>query len=75
MAAVTRSAAALAAIVCLVAPAASPSHPDQQGVWANNTVTPFEWPRQLAGKATLSDDEVRVPKARAAEQKQTRRQR
>jgi len=33
-------------------------HPDMQGVWANNTVTPLERPKQWAGKATLTDAEV-----------------
>jgi hypothetical protein len=32
--------------------------PDFQGVWANNTVTPLERPKQWAGKTTLTDAEV-----------------
>ena len=32
--------------------------PDLQGVWANNSATPLERPEALAGKATLSDEEV-----------------
>ena len=33
-------------------------HPDFQGVWANNTVTPLQRPRQWEGKSRLSDAEV-----------------
>ena len=40
--------------------------PDLQGVWANNTVTPFERPQELAGKEFLTDDELAVLKQRAA---------
>ncbi|MBM3770791.1 MAG: hypothetical protein FJW27_05785 [Acidimicrobiia bacterium] len=32
--------------------------PDLQGVWANNTVTPLQRPKQWEGKATLTDAEV-----------------
>jgi hypothetical protein len=34
--------------------------PDLQGVWTNATITPFERPPELAGKAFLTDDEVRA---------------
>ena len=33
-------------------------HPDLQGVWANNTVTPLERPKAWEGKTTLTDQEV-----------------
>ena len=33
--------------------------PDFQGVWANNTVTPLERPKQWEGKAILTDADVR----------------
>ncbi len=33
-------------------------HPDFQGVWANNTVTPLQRPKQWEGKATLTDAEI-----------------
>jgi len=33
-------------------------HPDFQGVWANNTVTPLQRPKQWEGKARLTDAEV-----------------
>ena len=32
--------------------------PDLQGIWANNTATPFERPEQFADKAVLTDEEV-----------------
>jgi hypothetical protein len=40
--------------------------PDLQGVWADNTITPFERPPELAGKASLTVAEVAVLKERAA---------
>jgi hypothetical protein len=33
-------------------------HPDFQGVWANNTVTPLQRPEQWKGKTRLTDEEV-----------------
>jgi hypothetical protein len=33
-------------------------HPDFQGVWANNTVTPLQRPKQWEGKTRLTDEEV-----------------
>ena len=41
-------------------------HPDLQGIWVNNTVTPFERPPELAGREFLTDAELAVLKARAA---------
>ena len=32
--------------------------PDLQGIWTNNTATPFERPPELAGKERLTDAEV-----------------
>src|SRR5215468_1058305 len=40
--------------------------PDLQGTWANNNATPLERPAELAGKATLTDAEVAMLKARSA---------
>ena len=34
-------------------------HPDMQGVWANNTVTPLERPEAWKDKKTLTDAEIR----------------
>jgi len=33
-------------------------HPDLQGVWMNNMGTPFERPKELEGRALLTDQEV-----------------
>jgi hypothetical protein len=39
--------------------------PDLQGVWLSNTATPLERPKQLEGRARLSDDEVAEFRRRA----------
>ncbi len=41
--------------------------PDLQGIWANNTATPLQRPDALAGKETLTDEELADLKAKAAE--------
>src|SRR3954464_5953255 len=33
-------------------------HPDFQGVWANNTVTPLQRPKQWEGKARLTEADI-----------------
>ncbi len=33
-------------------------HPDLQGIWANDSATPFERPEALGDRATLTDEEV-----------------
>ena len=65
-------------------PAAAPTHkpwtpsrtpdgqPDLQGVWTNPTITPFERPQELAGKATLSDQEAAQLEQRAAQSRADR---
>jgi len=40
--------------------------PDLQGVWTNATLTPFERPTELAGKATITDQEAADIEKRAA---------
>jgi len=40
--------------------------PDLQGVWVDNTITPFERPPDFNGRAVLTDDELATLKARAA---------
>jgi hypothetical protein len=40
---------------------------DLQGTWENNSATPLERPRELAGKPLLSEDEVAALQSRAAE--------
>jgi hypothetical protein len=41
--------------------------PDLQGIWTNTTTTPFERPDDLAGKATLSAEELRTRNAEVAD--------
>ena len=41
-------------------------HPDLQGVWVNNTITPFERPAELAGREFLTPAELQTLKERAA---------
>ena len=43
--------------------------PDLEGVWTNETITPFERPSHLAGKAFLSDEEVTQLEARTAQRR------
>src|SRR5262249_55718744 len=40
-------------------------HPDMQGVWANNGMTPLERPKQFGTRATMTDKELADLKARA----------
>ena len=42
-------------------------HPDFQGVWVNNIATPLERPDALAGRATLTDQELAAMKKKAHE--------
>ena len=39
-------------------PRTADGHPDMQGIWANNSVTPLERPRQWEGKLFLTDQEL-----------------
>ena len=41
--------------------------PDLQGVWANNSATPLERPKELAGRAFLTDQELAALKKKASE--------
>jgi hypothetical protein len=41
--------------------------PDLQGVWANNSATPLERPKELAGRPFLTEQEVTALKAKAGE--------
>ena len=43
--------------------------PDLQGMWTNATITPFERPRGLAGKAYLTKEEAAVLEQQAAERR------
>jgi hypothetical protein len=49
------------------APQTADGKPDLQGVWANNTATPLERPKELAGRASLTNEEVAAMKKKAAE--------
>src|SRR3982751_7019669 len=42
-------------------------HPDFQGVWANNTVTPLQRPKQWEGKQRLTEAEIADLQAIAAQ--------
>jgi hypothetical protein len=48
-------------------PLTADGRPDLQGVWANNTATPLERPKELAGRTLLTDEEVTAMKKKAAE--------
>jgi hypothetical protein len=48
-------------------PRASDGHPDLQGFWSNNSATPLERPAYLAGRPTLTDEEVAALKNKAHE--------
>jgi hypothetical protein len=49
------------------APRAPDGHPDLSGVWEHNAATPLERPDELAGRATLTDEELAQLKQKAAE--------
>ncbi|HEY7334187.1 MAG TPA: hypothetical protein VH639_04825 [Bryobacteraceae bacterium] len=49
------------------APRTPDGRPDLQGVWANNNATPLERPKELAGRAFLTDQELAALKKKAAE--------
>ena len=42
-------------------------HPDLQGIWTNATLTPFERPPELAGRATITEEEAAAIEKRASE--------
>ena len=42
-------------------------HPDFQGVWVNNNAAPLERPKVLAGRASLTDQELAAMKRKARE--------
>jgi hypothetical protein len=42
-------------------------HPDLQGSWANNTATPLERPKELAGREFLTSEETAALKKKAGE--------
>ncbi len=48
-------------------PRTADGHPDFQGSWVNNIATPLERPKELAGRALLTDEEVAAMKKKAHE--------
>jgi len=48
-------------------PRIADGHPDLQGFWANNNATPLERPKELAGRESLTDEEVAALKKKAHE--------
>lgn len=50
-------------------PRAPDGQPDLQGLWTNETLTPFERPSHLAGKAFLTEEEAAELEQRTAERR------
>ena len=48
-------------------PRTADGHPDLQGIWGNNSITPLERPESLAGKATLTEEELARVEAKATQ--------
>ena len=48
-------------------PRTADGHPDLQGIWANDSATPFQRPESLGDRATLTDEEVAAMAAYMAE--------
>src|ERR1035437_9098488 len=47
------------------APRTPDGQPDLQGIWSNPTITPFERPAKVSGKAVLTEQEAAELEARA----------
>jgi hypothetical protein len=50
-----------------IPPRSADGHPDLQGFWSNNNATPMERPKELAGRPTLTDEEVAAMRKKAEE--------
>ena len=57
--------ASTAGAVTWTVPRTPDGQPDLQGIWANNNATPFERPKELAGREFLTDEEVAELRERA----------
>ncbi len=53
-----------------MAPRTAEGHPDLQGVWTNDTITPMERPASMEGRAFLTEDEIAALEARTAERRE-----
>jgi hypothetical protein len=63
----TRGARSKSAAQNWTPPRALDGHPDLQGFWSNNNATPIERPKELEGRATLTDQELAAMKKKAHE--------
>ena len=61
--------AATAASAAWTPPRTSWGHPDLQGVWTNETITPFERPDELQGKTVLTAEEAARLEQKTAQQR------
>lgn len=52
-------------------PTTSDGKPDLQGIWTNGTLTPFERPTAMAGKAFLTEEEAAAQEQQAATRRAT----
>jgi hypothetical protein len=66
---------ATALLVALAIPAPARAQSDLQGTWTNGTLTPFERPAALAGKASYTPEEAAVEERQATARRSSRTRR